>query len=701
MANLFEVKHEDIEALKPDQCVDLLRRLLICEAQKHQLAIKELHVPLNIFVPDDGEDGRIEFYTDPPQESQLSNRLTVFQCKAEYLTPAKCAKEICIKGSTVLKPLVEECLDAGSDYMFFTSHGLTKKQIKKCIKAVRSSIQNAGKEYSKTANIQIIDANRVRDWSNQFVAAVTAVQSWRGTPQVPGLFTWQGWSQDPEFSGFEFVADDTRTKHIQELRSHLSSARQSARIVGLSGLGKTRLALETFRPEENGADHSKNLNWKVAYLNARDQPQGLPGTVSSWVGTGLEGILIVDDCPLELHESLQKKIEHKSSCLSLLTLDFNPDQVSRFDRIIHLEPVSDELIKGMLKSVYTDRPDYELGQIAALADGFPQMAVLLAKARLVQGLHLDQVVDPALLQKLIGNVETQAEEVLKICALFEQLGFSGGREGEYQYVANTICQDINPDVFYRRVKEFVNRGIINQAGGYVRVEPRPLAVRLAAKWWEGCSPQKAREIMEKMPNPMVEALCDRMAMLDRLPQARAMVGEWCGDQGPFGQAEALNSERGSRLFRSLSEVNPAAALSALERAFGNWSREALMEIGAGRRNLIWTLEKLCFDGELFPRAARLMLAFAAAENETWDNNATGQFKQLFQLQQESTEAPPKDRTEIIDEALNSDDDHRRTIAVSALAMALNTHGSFRALGAERIGGGPLCQCDRDTDLFIV
>src|SRR5712692_4185716 len=110
-----------------------------------------------------------------------------------------------------------------------------------------------------------------------------------------------------------------------------------------------------------------------------------------------------------------------------------------------------------------------------------------------------------------------------------------------------------------------------------------------------------------MPGGLLEAFCDRVAKLDFLPETRELVKDLCGVLGPFGQAEVLNSERGSRLFRSLAEVNPEVAAQTLERVFGSWSREELLQVESGRRNLVWTLEKLCFRRETFPVAARLLL----------------------------------------------------------------------------------------------
>jgi hypothetical protein len=401
----------------------------------------------------------------------------------------------------------------------------------------------------------------------------------------------------------------TADKYIAGLRGELVQSRRIARIDGLSGLGKTRLALEVFRTaaeEENSAEH---VHHRVIYLDAALGVPHLAATVSDWCMQGLEGILVVDNCNLRLHQQLQTYIQHERSRLSLLTLDFEPQQVPGTPTI-HLEPSSDNLIHAMLKQVYDHLPEGELSRIATYAQGFPRMGVLLANARLNDEPEMGSLRDEDLLAKLLwgyGQRNEDAEKVISACALFEHVGFSEDREEEYLFIAKHICR-MDPDAFYSHVETFAQRGIIEKRGRYIRVVPLPLAVRLAADWWKHCRPERAHQLVAaEMPGGLQEALCDRVAKLDFLPKARELVQALCGERGPFGQAEVLSSERGSRLFRSLVEVNPPVAAQTLERVFGHWSREELLHLGPGRRHLVWTLQKLCFHRDTFPIAARLLL----------------------------------------------------------------------------------------------
>lgn len=492
-----------------------------------------------------------------------------------------------------------------------------------------------------------------------------------------------------------FVPDDAVQKRIEQLREHFLKPRSIARIVGLSGLGKTRLALEVFRPPNNSTPDpvQRALTRKVVYVDAAAVGGGasLPSVLTEWRNFGQAAIVVVDDCDLEAHRKLVREVEHADSKLSLLTLDFETGKPSGSHPLIELAPASEDVIRGMLKQAYPGLRDPDISRIVDFAQGFPKMATLLAEARLAEEPTIGSLSDDVLLKRLLwGRAPSNADayKVISACSLFERVGFRDDRTGDRDYLAEKIC-NLDADSFHAHAIQFMKQGILEQRGRFIRVKPRPLAIRLAADWWQSVLPAKAKGLIEgEMPPGLAEALCDQMAKLDFLPEAQRLVEALCGEQGPFGQAETLNSERGSRLLRSLVEVNPEACVSAIERAFGHLTREQLQAVGPGRRNLVWALEKLCFWENTFRRAARLMLMFAEAENETWANNATAQFRQLYQVFLSGTQAPPSARLAIIDEALTSSSEERKPVILQALGVGLKTHHFSRMGGVERQGSGP-------------
>ena len=684
MATIFEVQSQDISELNDLNLTKLLKILLHLEARTVGIAERTVEVALNISVPDGGEDGRIEWVDGPASTDFLPSRLVQFQNKATDMGPAACANEITTSDGN-LKPMVEQALDAGGTYIIFTTQELNTQQKQERIGAIRKRLRSLGKGYADTTTIEIYDAAKIQGWVNRYAAAITAVLNWVGRPIVNGLCTWDEWERFDENHHFEYVADQSRNDAIESLRAHLVKPQKCARIIGLSGLGKTRLALEVCRGNEGDDGFSR----RVVYIDAAYGVPNLAGLVNSWVRLGLDCLFVVDNCDLALHKQLRREVEHPNSFISLLTLHYNPEKDPDTDPV-QLNTMSNDLIKTMLEPVYGEKIT-DLDRIVGFAQGFPQMAVLLAKARLDQTRDMGSLTDDDLVKKMLwggGAPDQQATTVLEACSLFDKFGIEQEREEEAKFIAEQIA-GTDLDTLYRCIRKYEERGIVNRAGRLAQIIPKPLAIRLAADWWRATRTDRQRELIEnEMPGQLERSFCDQVAKLDFLPEIKELTQNLCGDQGPFGQAEVILSDRGSRLFRSLVEVNPSATSDALYKVLSKLTHEQLYEItGDVRRNLVRALEKLCFHKEVFEKSAKCLLWLASAENENWANNSTGQFLQLFRTFLSGTEATPESRLEIIDEALKQESVPIRQLAVQALESAIDMYGGSRTVGAEYQGSG--------------
>ena len=346
MPSVFEVDVDAIELLSDVQLTRLLKHLLHLEAQSAGIAHRAVEVALNITVADGGEDGRIAWEGGPASTDYLPTRLLQFQVKATDMGPAACGNEI-LNSQGQLKPMIEQVLSSGGSYILFTNRKLNRRQKQNRIDAIRTQLRNLGIPYADSAGIHVYDASTIQGWVNIYLPAVVSVSNWVNRPLVPGMQAWEEWSRREDHCRFPFVPDTLRSDAIQQVREELSSIRKVVRIIGLSGLGKTRLALEIFRPQGEFDVLAK----RVVYIDASYGITDLPGRVSDWVRCGFKGIVVVDNCDLGLHKRLKTEITRHDSQLSLLTLDYNPDQDSDTPTI-SLLPLEDQHIKQMLETLY-------------------------------------------------------------------------------------------------------------------------------------------------------------------------------------------------------------------------------------------------------------------------------------------------------------------------------------------------------------
>ncbi|WPZ37192.1 hypothetical protein T8K17_26075 (plasmid) [Thalassobaculum sp. OXR-137] len=695
--SVLKVTAEQIHSIdSAGQFVELLRRLLLAEARANEIARSGVSVSAQITVSDGGEDGRIEWQDGPPQTDYLPARLTMFQAKATSMPRNACATEV-KQEDGALKPAIRETLERGGAYIVFCTDKCGPKQYNERMLGIRDGISKATNNSFSTAQVDFYDANKISTWVNEYTTVAVWVLAEVLHRPVGALQSWESWSRNPDLDAeqYAFVSGRSEDGTVDlaqiplTVRDHLARPRSVARIVGLSGLGKTRVALETFRPSYDRSDISSDAtSISVVYTNSNAGSDYLVRMCHDLRREQLPGILVVDDCDIDLHRSLARIVEHTDSSLSLLTLDFDPTTVDGELYYIKLSPLDDEAIKGILTQAYQSLPETEIRRICSFAQGFPRMAVLLGDASLSEEGRVNTLRDDAVLRRLVWGRRAEddtGQRVLSGSSLFDVLGVDGQRRSELEFVAEHVC-GVDWRRCYEWLEHFRERQIVQRRGDFVQVLPKPLALRLAGEFWQRLPPDIVQSwFAGAMPERLQHALCDQLALLDFHPSARAIVETLCGAEGPFAKPEVLNTEAGSRCFRSLVETNPHATMATLVRAFGSASRGDLAGLTAGRRNLVWALEKLVFRKDTFADAARLLLAFAVDENEEWGNNATNQFVHLYQLHLSGTEADGEEKLAVIDEALASGVPREVEIAIEALGHGLTTH-HFMRMGGNEVQG---------------
>ncbi len=689
MRSLFEVTIDDIEHLNDVKLTDLMSRLLFLEADSHKLPDCLIHVSLKTDVPDGGEDGRIEWKDGPTHTKNIPSRLSIWQCKATVIEPADCKQEI-LAATNKLKPQVEKVLDVNGTYVLFYYKALNRQQIDNRIVKFREALTEAGKAYAATAKILIIDANQIVAWVNTHIAAITAVHSFVGKPIPLSAITWEWWSGYQAFVKFKFVQSDIRKSHAQTVRTHLSKPQRVARIVGLSGLGKTRLALEIFRPSDAPSEGStKALSNSVIYIDAEEVTDILP-FITSLAQRRLSGIVVIDNCPLLLHRRLEKEVGHIGSELKLLTLNYDPD-LGGITNTIRLVPETNDVIQGMLTQAYPNLRTNDLTRITDFAQGFPQMAVLMADAHFTPEDNVAELKDSDLLKRLLWgrkSVDPVGQNVISVCALFNKFNWKQGEAEDYRFIATVA--GVAPTQCYSAIQVFISQGVLESHRDDLAVAPRPLALRLAAEWIKNTPVVNVLKLIVDMPQNMQLAFCDQFARLDFSPEAQSIANSLCAENGLLSNPSTLKSITGLQLLSAVAEVNPAATLSSIERVLQNPQDLFATIASQGIDSLILTFEKLCFRKTTFANTTLLMMSLVSHLAGLTKEKVKTRFLQLFYVNNSGTEQAPQERLDVIKKALSMPLECQ-LIGIEALGCALASTSPPRTPGAEFQGSGRVLQ----------
>jgi len=694
MNPIYEVTNEDIEKLKDISLSTLMFKLMYLEAAANSIEKSSVSGSLSITIGDGGQDGGVIWEGSVEKTDWFPSRNCLFQNKATDFTPKACYAELFqdIEKKT-LKPMLEDIGYNGKHYIIFNNRSLTEKKIRDRKASIVSGFRDAGKNQVTSSDITFYGSVQIAAWTNQYYAAIVYVKETLGQSIRSNFQTWDRWSGYVDYK-LTYVEDIERSSHMEFFKNKLLDPQSVIRLIGLSGLGKSRLVLETFRPPEKDSSNIKQaiLNNMVVYIDCQDvQNYVVICDICQLVKQGRSGIVVFDNCSPNLHDRLVQEITHKDSRLSMISIDNDPSE--RNDNVILLKKLPDQVIEQIVVTAFPNLTNNQtvIRKIVELSGGFPKIASLLANSYLQNEPNVGSLTQKSLVERMIGcSLDITSDECKTLCALsvFDHIGFQKELEWQLKYVADEIA-NVDVSTVNSYVHKFKDREIIDFRHKYLQVVPKPLAIRLAEEWWKVCLQSKAEKLFtdENLPTDMLQSMCKQFRYLDYVPQARDIATKLCEEQAPFGQAEVLYSERGSMVFRYLVEVNPQTTADAIYRVISR-TQLADLKLIKGRRNLVIALEMLCFWREQFYKASRSLMRLALSESEPYANNATGQFLQLFQIYLSGANASFSERLKLINELLSEDNNESIYLAVKALKNVVYYGNFTRNYGSELQGTKP-------------
>ncbi|EFO30639.1 conserved hypothetical protein [Roseibium sp. TrichSKD4] len=715
---IFVVNSDQVKRLDEHQVVDLLRRLISAELNKNSIPLRSGTAPAQITIADGGDDARVSWSGGPNETDWLPSGFTIFQCKKGVTSPAGLKAETQTKPSQgsdepKLSEALEEAISQSGGYVIVTPTPVVGTIVDRRVKAIQEGIIDTGNDPSLLSSIQIYDCNRLAAWTNTHPSVALWLNALLRDVHLGGFQTFEDWSRTPEISEIEFqqngdtrftakgaeiqtwqnddaaVAEEKSFDEIQEVISTFLATRGNAvRIIGPSGFGKTRLvhqliASQTALPQDVLSES------QIIYCLYEDVKDRLPNIAREITDTGSRTLLVVDDCPDQVHTKLSETVHRDGSRCHLITIGVETKaQGMRRNLIVELNAASNELIGHIAEATNKQVSERNASLIRDLSQGFPRMAVFASRALEGGDEELSSV--ETLISRIVWGeheVDQSAFESLQLLSLFTIVGMENDAADELEEIA-AFCGKAARQLF-NELQRFAERGVLFRQGDYGEVQPLPLAMRLSNQWLEsnpaGTLEDLFRSLSEEMKLRMVGRL-RWMSWSDKVSNfGHALLSEALPDEA------ALDSEFGSELLDRFVHLAPDATMEHLNRLLSGKTIDELVAFETGRRNTIWALEKLVFRRQTFDVAARLLLKLGAAENEDWSNNASGQFTGLFQLYLSGTEATPGEKLVVLDDGLADADERVRKLCVDALNRMLETRHFSRSGGSEHIGAGEALQ----------
>lgn len=642
-----------------------INRLLTLEAKAAELSGTSVQVSYRDNVADEGVDAVL--VSDIATE-WIPKGKSAWQFKAGDLKPGACKAEL--QGATFAR----EILQAGGQYRLALGASLTASKVTKRLAALIEEAERLGFDV-EPESIQILNADSLATWAESFPALAT----WPGLGGTGhGTQTFEGWAASNSHTA-TFIESEERARIQQSIRDALAGDHTMAlRITGVSGLGKTRLVMETFR--------GTGLEPLIVYLKADATPFGV---LAHLVTQGRSAVVVVDEFTRDQHKSLAEMIP-TGSALRLITIGEPDMQGGLLDPVLVLQRFEPGAMDKLIMSNHPGLGPELRRVIVETADGNIGFAQYLARqvSENPNARTADLVTPEAIRQFIVRSLPTGAGFLAcSVLALFSRIGYDGELSSELEMVSGVLgfaVEDLR-----HAARNLGDAGLLSEQGRYRAVSPHPMAVYLAAAGWREYGDRIVRDLLPKLAPDMSARLFRRAADIGEFEPTRSALVRLLEDDGPFASLEVIERAESSHLLKELAVVAPKEVSGKITEMLSRADEDELRSRVAIRRNLVWTLSKLAWNTFTFDEAADALLRLALAENETWSNNATGTWVELFGLVLPATAAKPPQRLSYLSRAVKSEDARVRLLAVRACKQALSIHESIMISG--ELQGGVLVE----------
>lgn len=656
---MFEVTGDEIQRLDDVQLRTLVARLAIAELNANALPVSGVTAGGDQNAADGGLDVRVELQGIVYRGDFIPRVPLGFQVKKPDMGPAAIASEMKPKG--VLRPVLADLADEGGAYVIVSSQGsVADKPLQNRRKAIFDAFSD--RPSAQKVHVDFYDRERLAMWVNQFPGVAAWVRACIGRPL-------SGWQSLGDWSGIrvggdgKYIADDAaclvdaRSKEqtilpiiegINRIRGALIQPGQCVRLIGMSGLGKTRLVQALFESEVGTDALDPSL---AVYTDYSETPEPTAKQLAlNLVETGKRAILVVDNCNPQTHSDLAKICGSIKSKLSLITVEYDvrDDEPERTE-VFRLQAASEGKIGEWLKANFDHVSQVDRDRIAEFSGGNFRVAGVLADT-LKKGDTLGNLRDRELFARIFQQRNDHSEDLLNAAeALALVYSFDGtdtSASGELAMLA-PIARTSSAKL-YAFVAELKRRSVVQSRGRWRALLPHAIANRLAAQALERIPADELDMLCANAPPRLLKSLTRRLGYLHDNDEAKQAIARWLSADGPLGNL-FLGDGQSRFLLRNIAPVAPETVLRRMEEEVAGLNGVTILNPKSSSRwQLTMTLKSLAYDTELFDRAAVLLGKFVAAEAPTEnDNAARGSFEELFHLHLSGTRAPPDQRRKLI------------------------------------------------------
>lgn len=513
---------------------------------------------------------------------------------------------------------------------------------------------------------------------------------WSGYGNWTGLNKEAGYIIDEKVK-FSEASSNSETKVdaagiIDSVRNRLKEAGASVRLVGLSGVGKTRFAQALFESETGIKPLSQQ---SVFYTDTALNPDPVPAALlEKLVSSGFRAVLIVDNCGSPLHRTLTEQLGKATGDVSLLTIEYDiREDLPENTDVIVMDTGSDDLIKEIIKTNYKHINLNSIHKIAEFSGGNARVAIALASA-VGRDDDISRLKDRELFSRLLNQSEAVSEgvkksaEVLSLVYSF-QLKAEKGNSEELDCLSR--LSDIKYEDLLRSAKVLKRRGLAQTRSIWMAVLPHPIANGLAQLALENMTHAKISEHINPRLTPrLFSSLTRRLGYLSRSAEAHSYANSMLAPDGEFENYIAdlpiKKNPAYNNCFILISNIAPIAPSETIQFLKRMYERDPIFCTRENPAFITITrlLRSLAYESIYFNDCASMLYLFSLSEKYNENiNSIVDILSSLFSAHLSGTHATVEQRISFIKEKIENP---RRDISIKLITSMLRTSDFVSHLG---------------------
>lgn len=680
---IFDIEKDDLLRLSDTLLEELIARLAEAEVAAHGHSPAGVSWSGSIKAPDQGIDVHVQVNAPELETGFLSCPDTILQSKKDAMPRSAISGEMLKDGS--LNPIISNQAKIGGSYIIVSLADDCSPPMKKDrLDAMRSAVANDPNK--DKIHLDFFDRSKLVQWLRQH----PSVLLWVKVKLGQGYSGWQpygAWSNPPKGSNDALISAPGVTVQvpteqgqklsiedaIEPMRRLIRTSTKAIRIIGLSGVGKTRIVQALF-DEKVGSDP---LDRTIAvYVDTGQDPDpSASAMMDRLIAEGRRAVMVIDNCPSNLHSALASKVSAGGGDVSLITVEYDiRDDKPQTTEVIHIEAHGPEVAEELLLRRFPTIGQGNSRRVAEFADGNARVALAIAE-RVEQGESLAQLSDAELFDRLFQQRKGQdsdLREQAETLALVYSFSVSDPEVGQNELDVLGSISGHSYAKLFRAVQTLADRHVVQKRGHWRAILPHAVANRLARSALESVPVDTLRSTFEAPGNSrLLMSFAHRLGLMHDHTVAREIVEEWLQPDGLLGRISNLD-DNGSRILDYIGPVAPDALLDRIEAELNAPDFQGMEPKHNSRRTTILNLlQSLAYEPHAFDRCMLLLLRVADQDENNNNDAVRDKISGFFQPFLSGTHASLKQRLSIVDRCLGAEDMGRRSLGIKLLSKALD------------------------------